>query len=73
MVEPLQFPSLSQVFSLLIVAIGVYAKVQKATGTYLPHISTEMVFYCASASFSFILILPFVNIFTFNLYCAADG
>lgn len=26
--------SFSQVFSLLIVAIGVYAKVQKATGTY---------------------------------------
>lgn len=51
-VEPLQFPFFfPQVFSLLIVAIGVYAKVQKATGTYTTHFLqnflnfTETVYY----------------------------
>lgn len=38
--KPLSLPSSSsQVFSLLIVAIGVYAKVQKATGMKTPHFS----------------------------------
>lgn len=50
-VEPLQCPSFFlQVFSLLIVAIGVYAKVQKATGT---HFFPQYTLYAFSTRFVF--------------------
>lgn len=51
----------SQVFSLLIVAIGVYAKVQKATGTSLTHffliqLHTKVLFHTSQTDTAFVTI-----------------